>query len=218
MEKFKQTDPDNSLPNFLAAQEAFRVQDYATAIEELRAAAEKQYRDYSDGLREEVGQFYDSTGLFEPETVHYASARATSMPHVEFIQELSQRLIDQHQKLLAAGEDEEARELEELGLGMLETVAGHGGADTLGSRTMMLFMQEKLLTAAGDSEGRLEALTAERERVGQLGQQLNRIFSDDELVDQSQLDGYAYRLHDLGEVRAAEWLVEQVGELPAEEE
>jgi len=214
LEKFKSSDPDNSLPNFLAAQEAFRAMDYAAGIAELRAAAAKEYRDYSDGLRGEVGQLYESTGLFDAQSVHYASARAAATPHVEFVQALSQRVIEQYQQLHAAGEDEAARELEQLGLGMLETVAGHGGADTISSRTMMLFMQENLVRAAEDPDGRLEALSAERERVAELGEQVRTIFNRDDLVDDAQLAGYAFSLHDLGEVAAAEWLVEQIGELP----
>lgn len=143
----------------------------------------------------------------------YASSRATATPHIEYIQEASQRVLTQHRQLREAGNEEAADELAQLGLHMLETVSSHQGADTIESRSLMLFMQEKFLRLNGQKNGLLERV-AERERVGQLGEQVDQILARENLLDPSQLDGYAYRLHDLGEVAAAEWLVEEVGELP----
>jgi hypothetical protein len=216
LKKFKESDPDNALGNYLAAEEAFRSQDIEGGIAELRAAAEKGYRDYSDNLQDDVRQLYAASGKFDDEAIRNGSSRATAMPHVDQIQSLSQRLIEGYQRLQADERPEEAAELVELGIGMLETVAGNSGADAIGSRTMMLFMQEQLLTAAGDPGGDLDGLTAERERVARLGESVKQIFGHEGLLDAAQLDGYAERLHDQGEVGAAEWLVEQVGELPQE--
>lgn len=52
LERFKGADPDNALPNYLAAQEAFQSEDFEAGLEELRSAAEKEFHDYSDNLRQ----------------------------------------------------------------------------------------------------------------------------------------------------------------------
>lgn len=212
LQSFKEADPDNALANYLAAEEAFRSNDVDAGLAELRAAAAKGYRDYSDDLRGEVAELYSATEQFDPDLVRYASASVSTAPHVEQVQALAERLIQYQQSLVAEGHDEAAAEVAALGLEMVETVAGGSALDAIGSRTMMLFMQEKLLGAAGDSEENLALLSAERERIAGLGESLRTIFATEGLLDTRQLDGYAERLHTEGEVRAAEWLVEQVGD------
>jgi hypothetical protein len=127
-------------------------------------------------------------------------------------------LLQHYQRLVADGQEEAAAEVADLGMGMLETSAGGSRADSIGALTTMLQMQENFQTVAGDPHGNLAGLRAERERIGQLSSQLGKIFSRGMLVGQPLLDDYAERLHDLGEVRAAEWLVEQVGEVPDADE
>ncbi len=214
LERFKEVDPDNAMANFLAAEHAFRSDDIEAGVAELRAAGAKGYRDYSDDLRGEVAALYSATNQFDPASVQDASAGVSSMPHVEQVQSLTQRLIEYQRELREEGEDEMASEVVELGTAMLETVAGNSALDAIGARTMMLFMQENLQRAAGDPNQTLTALSAERERVAGLGESLRSIFAREGLLDASQLAGYSERLHDQGEVAAAEWLVGEVGELP----
>ena len=218
LEKFKESDPENALPNYLAAQEAFRAQDYETGIAELRAAVEKEYRDYSADQRGEVTDFYTATGAVDADTALYASSRASALPHLGYLQALSERLIEHQTRLSAAGDDVAAAELNELGWSMLETVNAHRGSNTISSRTMILFMQEKILRSGQNNAGALETLVAERQRVAALGERLRQVFADGAFIDHSQFDGYAHRVHDIGEVEAAEWLLEQIGELPDDSE
>ena len=213
IERFKESEPDNALASYFAAEHAFRQDDIEAGIEELRSATEKGYRDYSDSLQEQVENLYTASGKFDRESVRHASAKFVAMPHVEQIQSLSQRIIQQHQKLVEEGEADSAAELVSLGMSMLETVVGNSGADVIDTRTTLLMMQENLQRAAGDSSGKLQALAEERARLGYLNHQVREIFGREDQLDPAQLDSYAERLHEMGEVGAAEWLVEQVGEV-----
>ncbi|MGI9240002.1 MAG: hypothetical protein ACR2RV_04335, partial [Verrucomicrobiales bacterium] len=69
----------------------------------------------------------------------------------------------------------------------------------------------------GDPGNQLAGLSEERERLAGLGESVRQIFARAELLDPGRLAGYAERLHGQGEVAAAEWLVEEVGELPPAE-
>jgi len=218
IEKFKASDPDNSMGNYLAAQEAFRAQDVEKGMEELRIAAEKGYSDPSVDLRDQVVDFYGKTGQFDREMIVHGSANVNSTPHVNQIQALSSQLLSEHRRLVLAEDTVAADEVLQLANEMLRTVETQSTAGSARAKTMMLFMQEQLAEAAGDPDGSLEQLRTERERIGNLSVRMQQIFAREDVVADHQLESYAIAVGEMGEVQAMQWFVEEIGELPPLEE
>lgn len=213
----KQTDPDNSLANYLLALESFKSGQIDQAVQEVSAASDKSlFTDYTKDFYQNDEEAWRAAGYSIAEAKTIGTA-ALVLPHLAPYKELGLKLADLARAYRQAGDDASAQLTLEMALNLgerLDTTAGTPLITQLVGRAIQgIALREldpnSLLANSGHTvQQRLDDLTRQRENI----RDLTRGF--DELMPKlSEQDWISYkdRWRSFGEEAALRWLRDKYG-------
>ena len=118
LDAFKNSAPDNSLPDYISASDYFKAGDKAHALEELKSAAAKpDYQDYFADFVQNATEAYRSAGFSEAEAKTLAASQAL-LPHLASLKQDGVGLVDLAQSYRDAGDSASAQTTLDMALAL----------------------------------------------------------------------------------------------------
>jgi hypothetical protein len=118
LEAFKQSAPDNALPNYLSALDYFKAGQTDQAVEELMAAASRpQFQDYSLDLVQNAEEAYRSAGYSEADA-RTAADGGLPLPQFAQLKQLSLSMADLAQAYRGMWDEASAQATVQIGLNL----------------------------------------------------------------------------------------------------
>jgi len=213
LDPFKQSAPDNSIPNYLSALDYFKNGQSAQAMQELSAAAAKgQFQDYSSQFVENAEEAYIAAGYSPAEAETLATGQLL-LPQLAQLKELNQDIVDMAKSYRQAGDSASAQSLVQTDL-QLGQRYNEGPAEFLINTLVGIAIQRNALSAmdpnspygaAGQTVAdQLNQLAQQRDNLKTLVQQVEEILPT--MPDEDWIN-YKNRLMMFGEQDALRWVV-----------
>jgi hypothetical protein len=211
--RFKQDAPDNPLPNYIAALDAFKAQQPQAALRELLSAKEKpHYRDYIVDNIQALEELYLADGR-PPAEAKLAGMANVQMPHLKFLRDLGKDEVDLEKRYVAAGDQRSAEFMAADAVRMARQLSSGDGAVSLLSQLVGIATESSALKELPADARPSFLSTSAQERMAELQEQRQAIrdsakFWDQWLGTASENDLIAYfdRLKLYGESGAMAWL------------
>jgi RNA polymerase sigma factor (sigma-70 family) len=217
VESLKKSDPENSLPNYLAALESFKAGQTDQGVQELVAAsAKQQFQDYTLDRVQDDEDAYLAAGYSVAEAKTIPS-RQLLLPQLLQMRDLSQQMIDLSKAYQQSGDAASAQALLQMtaNLGQRYSMATPGESEI--SQLVGMAVERNALRAMdpGSSYGngttvqqRLDQIAQQRDTLNQLNSQLEPIL--EKMSDQDWIS-YKDRWRAFGEQAAVRWVVAKYG-------
>lgn len=210
LDAFKEADPDNALPYYLAARDDFRAGQADAAVLELLAAADKPIEDYALDSIQNREEAYRSAGWPEAEARAVASSE-TVLPQLAELKQLSVNLTELANAYRQAGDPTSAEATLQMALQLGQEL--DRSAPFLINDLVAIAIEANALKAmdpgaqvGGESQtaqARLAAIEQRREEIKTVGRQVENLLPT--LSDQD-LANYFDRIKMFGEEQASDWL------------
>lgn len=182
LEAFKQSAPDNSIPNYLSALDYFKNGQSAQAVQELSAAAAKgQLQDYSTQFVENGEEAYIAAG-YSPAEAETLATSQIPLPQVAQLKELNQDIVDLAKSYRQAGDSAFAQSLLQTDLQLGQRYS-EGPAEFLINTLVGIAIQRNALSAMDPGSPYGAAGQTVADQLNQLAQQKDNIKT---LVQQTQ--------------------------------
>jgi hypothetical protein len=210
LDTFKQSAPDNALPNYLSALDYFKAGQPDQAAQELLAAsARPKFQDYSTDFVQNAEEAYRSAGYPGLE----AKAIATwslELPQFKQFLELGDSLAEMANSYRQAGDEPSAQTVLQLGLGLGQRLASEPAP--LLQELVSLKVQNQILSAMdpaspyGDSgqtiKNRMDEIAGQRAVIKGLAQQTESLL---QVMSEPDAASFYDRLKMFGEMDAVRW-------------
>jgi hypothetical protein len=218
LENWKNSDPDNSMADYLLARDDFKAGKPDQAVQELIAASGKgEYRDYTQARMQDDQDAYLSAGYSAAESESISSMQLL-LPQLAQIKDLGLSLRDLANSYRQAGDDSSAQAALQMAAQL-----GQRYGDTPGEPEISWLVGmavEKIALNNMDpndvygSNGqtvqeRLNQIAQTRQDLNQLNQQLEPILP--QLSDQDWIS-YKDRWRVFGEKTAVQWVISKYGQ------
>jgi hypothetical protein len=215
LEKFKQSDPDNALPNYLLANEYSKAGQTDKALQEINAAAGKGgFENYLIDFIQNAEEAYQAGGYSTAEAKTLACISAL-LPEQAKLKEVGTDLVEQAKRYQQAGDDTSAQALLQMGVDL-----GHrldaSSQTTLIQELVGMAIERMALNAMnpnspyGDAgqtvNDRLDALVDRRSSYQELTRESSRIL---ESMSDEDVAHYFDRIRLYGDVAAMRWVMNQ---------
>jgi hypothetical protein len=214
-EKFKQSDPDNSLPNYLLAGEHLKAGATEQALLELTAAGGKRnMENYLVDFIQNAEEAYRAAGYSDAESKAVAGTSAL-LPEQAKLKQVGVDLVDLAKRYQQAGDNASAQAALQMGLSLAHRL-DQSPQVTLIQELVGMAIERKVLDAMspnavyGDTgrtvKEQLDALTARRNSYKELTTKTDPILktmSDDDLAH------YFDRIKVYGDAAALRWVMNQ---------
>lgn len=217
---FKATAPDDPLPFVYAAMDAFRAQDYSSALAEASSAIQKPglYM-WSNEQIDAAQQLYEFL-RFTPLEAELLATVNRSLPHMNAFEAASNELIKWHGQAMKIGDTSSADEALRIAYGLGEVLRSPEGSRlvitqlsgmTLQSRVLKALSPDALPTFLGVSPAQRQAeLSRSRDSYkGLVSDQTLDVLLGERSSD--LLPGYLKRFRHEGEYQALIWVKKQLG-------
>jgi len=216
LDTFKQSAPDNALPNYLSALDYFKAGQPDQAAQELLAASAKsKFQDYSMDFIQNAEEAYRAAGYPGLE----AKAIATwslEIPQFEQFRQLGDSLAQMANSYRQAGDETSAQTVLQLGLGLGQRLASEPAP--LLQELVSLTVQNQILSAMdpasayGDGgqtvKNRMDEITQQRAVIKGLAQQTESLL---QVMSEPDAANFYDRLKSFGEVDAVRWAADKYG-------
>ena len=215
LEKFKRSDPENSLANYLLAGEHLQAGRIEAALQELAAAGGKA--GFDNHLREfvqDAEEAYHAAGFSEAEAKGTACWTAL-LPELTRLKQVSIDLVDLAKRYDQAGDTAAAQAVREMGMNLGRRLDQPGQTTLIqalvGSAIERIILNSMDPNAPyGDSgltpKGAADAIAARRKSLRELADRTEPILLN---LPDSELAHFYDRLKMYGEVAALRWVVNQ---------
>lgn len=210
---FKQTAPDNSLPEYLSALEHFKVGENDLAVQDLSAAAGKQtFQDYSWDFIENGEEAYREAGYPEAEA-QVIPSMSLLLPHLSDLAQLNQNLINLATAYRQAGDNASAQAALQIDASMGERLRGPENTSLI-TQLVGLSIEGLALKQmdpgstygnSGQTVGDLlSGLSQQKTALNQFASQLDTIYTT---ISAQDWISYHDRWRTFGEENAIRWLL-----------
>lgn len=210
LDTFKQSAPENALPNYLSALDYFKAGQPDQAAQQLLAASAKaKFQDYSMDFIQNAEEAYRAAGYPDLE----AKAIATwslEIPQFEQFRQLGDSLAEMAKSYRQAGDETSAQMALQLGLGLGQRLASEPAP--LLQELVSLTVQNQILSAMdpaspyGDGgqtvKDRMDEITQQRAVIKGLAQQTESLL---QVMSEPDAASFYDRLKTFGEVDAVRW-------------
>ena len=215
LEKFKQSDPDNALANYLLADDYSKAGQSEQALQEIRAAATKGgFENYLVDFIQNAEEAYQAGGYSAAEAKTIASIAAL-LPEQARLKAVGTDLVELAKRYQQAGDETSAQAMLQMGLDL-----GHrldsSPQTTLIQELVGIAIERLALNAMNpiDPYGgtgqtvndRLDALTARRKGYQELTRESSRLL---ESMSDEDVAHYFDRVRLYGDVAAMRWVMNQ---------
>jgi hypothetical protein len=213
LDSFKQSDPDNALPNYLAARDDFKAGKTDIALQELQAASNKSlFQDYLLDSLQSTEEAYRAAGYSEAEAKTIASSNLL-LPHLSDAKQLAQNLVDLANQYRQSGDSASAQAILQMGIGLGGRFNGPGEFPLI--NTLVGIAIERNLLAAMDPNSpffdtgltvqqQLDALNQRRVSLKPIAAQHDALLPQ---MSDADLVSFYDRLRLFGEPAAMNWAV-----------
>jgi hypothetical protein len=217
LDVFKQTAPENSLPNYLSALEHFKAGRTEQAIQDLSAAAGKpRYEDYSWDFIQGGQEAYRSAGYSEAEA-RIIPSMALVLPQLVELKQLNEQMINLATAYRQAGDEASAQAAIQMdaALGQRLDVPGNTALITqlVGMSIESIALRQMDPNASYGNSGetvqqRLDEVNQRRTTLTDFAKQLDGIY---ETISAADWISYHDRWLAFGEDNAVRWLLDKYG-------
>ena len=218
LDNFKQSDPNNSLANYLSAHDYFKSGQTDQALREISAAAAKSgWQDYSLNFVQDAEEAYRAAGYSEADAKTVASM-SLLLPHLAELKQTGRDLADAANSYRQSGDTASAQAALQMDIRLGQQMAASPTQPLI--TTLVGFAVERIALGAMDPnapyddtgrtvQNRIDDLVQQRQTIRALGQQ-----SDGLLEKMSEQDVVSYfdRLGSLGELDTLRWAVNKYGQ------
>jgi len=217
LENMKQSDPNNPLPNYLAARDDFRAGKTDMALQELQAASNKPaFNDYLLEALQTTEEAYRSAGFSEVDAKSTASWDLL-LPHLSETKQLAENMADLAVQYQKSGDASSAQSLIQMGLSLGQQVGGPGEFPLINT-LVGIAIQKKLLSTMDPADPYLDTGTTIQDQINALNQyreSLKGLAPQTEAIlprlsDADRVNFYD-RLRMFGEPAAIKWAAEKYG-------
>jgi hypothetical protein len=220
LDSFKTTLPDNSLPNYLSAQDYFKNGQTESALNEVAEAATKsQFKDFGLDIRLDEEQLYLAAGKTpgEANTAAAGAQAAELLPELAGLKRVAQSLDELGQQYQSAGDSDSAKRIAQLGLALADKLNAGDGTGLIIGQLVGIAVEKIMLQRLEPNEpcDFLGGLTP-AQRLEQLNQQKNSLREWLRLRDavyatmtEDVWASYVQRQKIYGEAEALRWLQQQ---------
>jgi len=218
LESFKQSAPENSLANYLAAHHHLENGDLLLAMQELDAGNQKkQLTAYLMESMQNAEELYVQAGN-DPLQAKAKAFVDTEFDHLGDLRETAKRLLQYHDELRTSGQQEAADQLAIMGLQFAQHSSIGEGNNTLIGQLVGLASERAFLERLDPGQGypslpmpvpeMLEAVDQQKEFLKQLGRNFQDAL-DAPPSEAGLLYHYFDRVKIFGEYEAIQWLYQQ---------
>lgn len=217
LENLKESDPKNTLPNYLAARDDFRAGRTDLALQELQAASGKTvFNDYLLEALQSTEEAYRSAGFSEADAKSTASWNLL-LPHLAETRQLSENMTELASQYLKSGDTASAQSIVQMGLSLGQQVGGPEEFPLINT-LVGIAIQKKVLGVMDPTSPYLDTGTTVQDQINALDQyrdSLKGLGAQTEAVlprlsDADRVNFYD-RLRVFGEPAAVHWAVEKYG-------
>lgn len=219
LEKFKQSDPDNALANYLLAGDHFKSGLAEQALQEIAAAAAKPgMKNYLLDFVQNAEEAYVASGM-SGDTAKAIAATSALLPELASLKQVGVDLVELAKRYQQAGDGTSARTALEMGLNLGHRL-GEPPQTTLIQELVGMAIERQALSAMDPSlpydqtgqtaQNQLDALAARRKAFQQLTSKSDAILMN---MSDQDLAHYFDRLKLQGEAAALRWVISK-GPLP----
>jgi RNA polymerase sigma factor (sigma-70 family) len=213
LDVFKQSAPENALPDYLSALNHFKAGQAEMAIEDLSAATGKQkFQDYSWDFIENGEEAYRAAGYPEVQA-RVIPSMALVLPHLAELKQLNGDLIDLAAAYRQAGDESSAQTALEMDAALGQRLRGPEGTPlitqlvgiAIESIALKQMNSNSLYGSNGQTvQARLDELTQQKNTLNQFANQLDDIYST---ISAADWISYHDRWQAFGEENAIKWLL-----------
>jgi hypothetical protein len=218
LDTFKQSAPDNALPNYLSALDHFKSGQTDQAVQDLSAAAGKsQFQDYSLDFLQNAEEAYRAAGYSEAEAKTVAET-SLLLPQLAPLKDLGRNMSDLASSYRQAGDEASAQATMQMVMNLGESLTEPTPGHALITDLVSLAIERRMLTSLepgsvfGDSaltvKAQLDQLDQRRNQLQALGRSGQQFF---ETMPEQDLITYLDRRKMFGEVAAMQWVANRYG-------
>jgi cell division septum initiation protein DivIVA len=218
LDVFKQSAPDNSLPNYLSALDHFKAGQTDQAIQDLSAAAGKQkYQDYSMEFILNGEEAYRTAGYPEADS-RVIPSMSLLLPQFAELKQLNSQMVDLAAAYRQSGDEASAQAALQMDAALGQRLNGSENTSLLSKLVGMAIETTALkqmdpnfpYTSSGQTvQQRLDEVNQQRSSLTQFSQQLDSIYST---ISAPDWITYHDRWRAFGEENAVRWLIEKYGQ------
>jgi hypothetical protein len=214
----KQSAPDNALPNYLAALDAFKSGNTAEALQELSAAAGKpQFSDFTLERTQNDQDLYFASGYSLAESKLVPTAQLL-LPQLRELKDLGNRLSDLANSYRSAGDDASANATLDMAVQLANRYVNRFSGEPEISRLVGMAIEYKALQqmdpsssyggGSGTVQNRMSQIDGERQDFKNLNDNAREFLP--QMSDQDLISYIDHRLL-FGEPAALKWVLAKYG-------
>ena len=221
LERLKQSAPDNALPNYLSALDAFKSGQMDRAVQEITAASGKQqFQDYTMDFLQNAEDAYRSAGYSEADAKSIAATQLL-LPDLKELRDLGRQMVGLSNSYRLSGDSVSADAAWQMDIALAQRFGG-GPGEPLINRLVGIAIERDALTtmdpnspygASGQTiQDRLNQLDNTKQSLKSLALQETGLF---ERMSDADVVSYWDRWRAFGYEPTMRWALNKYGQLPA---
>lgn len=217
LDRLKESDPENSLANFLSAAELLKSKHPEAAFKELNdAAAKTKFDDYSAQKVQGLEEIYMADGR-PPAEAKALAAMQLILPHMIQMRELSREMADLQKQYIARGDSVSAEGMSAVGMNLGQRLISGDGARTVIGQLVGISIERNILANLPEQNYSFLQDQTPKQKIADLLSQKNVLQQDAKLFNsfiqsasEADLVNYFDRMKLSGEHNAFEWIRNRV--------
>ena len=221
MDRLKQSDPANALPNYLSALDAFKAGQTDQAVRELTSASGKQqFQDYSMDFLQNAEEVYRLAGYSEAEAKTIAATQLL-LPDLSQLRRLGRNMVDLANSYRQSGDAASAETALQMGTSLGQRFGGFPGEPLVSHLVGIAIERDALSGMAASSpyggtsqtvQDRINELDQQRQTPKDLASQEVGLFQK---MSEQDIVSYWDRWRAFGYESTLRWAIAKYGQQPA---
>jgi hypothetical protein len=212
LDQFKQSAPDNAMPNYLSARDLFKAGQTSQALQEIAAASGKStFQDYSMDFLQASEEAYRSAGFSDVQAKGIASTQLL-LPHLAELKQVGVSLGELAQQYQQAGDDTSAQGTLQMALDLGQHLEQPTGWNTVIEGLVGWAVERIALNAmdpaspygasAQTVQGRLDEIAQQKASIKSTVQSYEALLGS---MSEQDLSAFYDRQKLFGEIEALRW-------------
>jgi hypothetical protein len=220
LERLKQSDAGNSLPNYFSALEAFKSGQTDRAVQEISAATGKQqFQDYTMDFLQNAEEAYRSAGFSEADAKSIAATELL-LPDLKELRDLGRQMVSLANSYRQAGDSASADTALQMDIALGQRFGGYPGEPLIDRLVGIAIERDALTTMDPNSsygssgqtvQERITQLDNTKQSLKSLAQQETGLF---ESMSDTDVVSYWDRWRTFGYAPTMQWAISKYGQPP----
>lgn len=216
IERFKETEPDNALANYLSAREHFQNKDQGAALQEFEQAVTKgKFNDHTLEKIQNAEELYMASGK-SPVDAKMMGTTTVLLPHLAQLKGLAQSMVEVQKELMTAGNANSGQPVASWNYHLGQQLSSGEGTHFIIDQLVGMAIERMTISKLDPNQqydflgttaqARIDQLMAEREEFKVLTSNSTELLEN---ASDTDLLSYLDRMKIHGERAALEWLQER---------